>query len=641
MLSSFPSCRHTAIFFFFFSFFFNHCIAGILELDTNQEQASILSRLILEADNKNLWQKQKWLNLLHYKGSDNDYLSQVDDPRYFTSIDGKKNPHQELISSLRAFYDSNTSDPDQHAQCRFIARFNWLKSELKDTFQRYPEISCPEYNEWRKQVPSHKVSLIFPAYHLNSPSSMFGHTLLRIDPEDETINSSWLSTAVNFGANVQAADNSITFAIKGLAGGYSGTFIVTPYYNKIKEYNRNENRDIWEYPLNLTPTETHDLVLHLWELKGINFDYYFFDENCSYRLLELLETARPALKLSNQFGLTAIPVDTVRSIEQANLIKDIAYRPSQYTSINYLLKQLDSDQQSLVFDLSNNASLVNSERFRQYDAQKQSMMLDAAYRYLRYQQNDQGRTENNASNSYQLLQAINASQFASIKPPFEDYQRPERGHLSKRLNLTIGRDEDIDFAEVSFRMSFHSLQDSINGFLEGAQINLASLSIRATEDEVQLQRLDVIDIFSLTPRNDFFKPLSWRIYTGLEQQLTNGEDHLAGHVTGGAGVTYNPWGKGYVYGLVTARLEINSQFQRDVEPALGISSGLLQHFSLGTAHIELSGEEFLNDEYRHRARYLQNITLARNHALQVSVLRQRQSSADFTEAQLSYHYFFH
>ena len=641
MLANVLSCRLTAIPFLFFFFFFNHCIAGDIDLDVNQTKPSVLSKIILQANNKKLWQEQKWLNLVHYKGSNNDFLSQVDDPRYFTSTDGKENPESELITTLQAFYDTDISNPDQHAQCRFIARFNWLKTELKDTLKDYPEVTCTEYNEWRKQVPAHKVSLIFPAYHLNSPSSMFGHTLLRIDPEDETLNSSWLSTAVNFGANVQAADNSIMFAINGLAGGYSGTFIVTPYYNKIKEYNRNENRDIWEYPLNLTPEETHDLVLHLWELKGINFDYYFFDENCSYRLLELLETARPGLKLSNQFGLTAIPVDTVRSIEQADLIEDIAYRPSQYTSINYLLNHLDSAQQALVFEISNNASLINSKRFTQNDAQKQSIMLDAAYRYLRYQQNDQGRTESNASNSYQLLQAINASQFQSIKPVFKDYQRPEKGHLSKRLDLTIGKDEDIDFAEISFRMSFHSLQDSINGFLEGAQINLASLSVRATEDEAQLQRLDVIDIFSLTPRNDFFKPLSWRIYTGLEQQLTNGEDHLAGHVTGGAGVTYTPWDKGYVFGLLTARLEINSQFQRDIEPALGISSGLLQHFSFGTAQIELSGEEFLNDEYRHRARYLQNITLGRNHALQLSVLRQLQSDADFTEAQLSYHYFFH
>ena len=601
----------------------------------------IIDQLLLEAESRLLWKSKKWLNLVHYKGETDDYLSQVDDQRYFTAANGKTDPKAELLSTLKAFYNTDKTLADQHAQCRFIARFNWLQSKLKDFLIQTPNIICAEYNDWRKEVPAHKVSLIFPAYHLNSPSSMFGHTLLRIDPEDEKINSSWLSTAVNFGANIQSEDNSIMFAIKGLAGGYSGTFIVAPYYKKIKEYNRNENRDIWEYPLNLTPQETEQLVLHLWELKGINFDYYFFDENCSYRLLELLETARPSLKLTDQFGLTAIPVDTVRSIEQAELIEGIAYRPSQVTSINYLIDQLTDDQQNFVYKLSNNADLVDSDTFKQLTPDEQSIVLDAAYRYLRFQQNDAGRTQSNASNSYKLLSTINESNFSSVEPSFQNYQRPELGHLSKRLDITAGRDEDIDFAEISFRMSFHSLQDALNGFLEGAQINLASFSVRATEDDVQLQRLDIIDIFSLTPRNQFFQPLSWRVYTGLEQQITNGEDHLAGHVTGGAGVTYNPWHKAYVYGLITARFESNSQFTRKLEPALGISSGLLQHFSFGTSHLEISGEEFLNEEYRHRARFIQNISLSRNHALQFSVLRQRQPNVDFTEGQLSYHYFFH
>lgn len=613
------------------------------QLDLNQldPNSKIIKQLISESSEKSLWKDQKWLNLLHYKADGDDYLSQVDDARYFNAIEGKTNPQQELSSSLKAFYNTDTSDPDQHAQCRFIARFNWLQSQLPDTFVNFPKVSCPQYNEWRKQVPEHKVSLIFPAYHLNSPSSMFGHTLLRIDPADEKIDSSWLSMAVNFGANIQAEDNSIMFAIKGLAGGYSGTFIVNPYYTKIKEYNRNENRDIWEYPLNLTPDETRQLVLHLWELKGINFDYYFFDENCSYRLLELLESARPSLKLSNQFGLNAIPVDTVRSIEQAGLINGIEYRPSQATSINFLIDQLNSTQKTFVYNLSRNAELVNSEQFKQYSQDEQSIILDAAYRYLRFQQNDVGRSKLNAKNSYQLLTAINESAFSSIKPDFKNYQRPEKGHLSKRLDITAGKYDDIDYAEINFRMSFHSLQDALNGFLEGAQINLASLSIRATEEKTQLQRLDVIDIFSLTPRNQFFQPLSWRVYTGLEQQLINGEEHLTGHVTGGAGVTYNPWSKGHLYGLVTARLEFNSQFTREIEPAMGISTGLLQHFSMGTSHLEVSGEEFLNHQYRHRVKFSQNITLSQNQALQLSVLRQRQNVADFTEAQLSYHYFFH
>ena len=139
--------------------------------------------------------------------------------------------------------------------------------------------------------------LVFPAAYLNSPSSMFGHTLLRIDQADVTSNNTaLLSYALNFGAYIEGMDNSILYAWKGLMGGYPGMFALVPYREKLAEYSRLENRDLWEYKLNLTPEETGRMVEHVWELKQVRFDYYFFDENCSFRLLELMEIARPGIE---------------------------------------------------------------------------------------------------------------------------------------------------------------------------------------------------------------------------------------------------------------------------------------------------------------------------------------------------------
>jgi len=328
-------------------------------------------------------------------------------------------------------------------------------------------------------------------------------------------------------------------------------------------------------------------------------------------------------------------------------VTGIQYRPSQATNVEFLLAKLSSDQKDFVYQLSQNSGLANTPKFEQYSLKTQSIMLDAAYRYLRVKQNDEQRSDLIAKNSYELLQIINAKTgFSSPSTGFKDTQRPEKGHLSKRLVFAAGEDNDETYAELKFRMSFHSLNDRLNGYLPGAQINIANLAIRATKDRLQLQQLDLVDIFSITPRNQFFQPLSWRVYSGLEQQFINGQDHLTGHVTAGAGVTYEAWSKALVYGLTTARLEANSQYTRVIEPGLGITSGLLQHFSFGTMHLELSGEEFLNHNFRHRVKLSQNITLKRNHALQFSILRQRQNDSNensfyFTEAEFSYHYFFH
>jgi len=63
--------------------------------------------------------------------------------------------------------------------------------------------------------------LIFPAAYLNNPSSMYGHTLLRIDARDQDEKTRLLAYAINYAANTDET-NGILFALNGLIGGYTG-----------------------------------------------------------------------------------------------------------------------------------------------------------------------------------------------------------------------------------------------------------------------------------------------------------------------------------------------------------------------------------------------------------------------------------
>ena len=184
---------------------------------------------------------------------------------------------------------------------------------------------------------------------------------------------------------------------------------------------------------------------------------------------------------------------------------------------------------------------------------------------------------------------------------------PDQGHGSKRASLGAGKRLENLYTELGFRMAFHSLEDNERGFLRGAQINLGNLQIRAEENEgISLYKLDLVDIFSLTPRSRFFKPVAWKVYTGLERHYTNGVDQLTAHVTGGAGASWNLFKNSQVYALATARLEYNKQLDRAIEPAIGFTSGLLQHFGPTTARLDVSGEQFSDGIYRLRAGYIQN-----------------------------------
>jgi len=616
-------------------------ILSLIFLSSSYANTSYIDSLQQNALEQELWKEKEWINLLHYdvlNKEDDEYLSQVDDERFFNAKDGKTNSKAELLKTISSFFSTEVTD-NAHALCLFVARFDWLNEKLSFDEKELPDVNCSEYKEWREQVDADHVTMIFPAYHLNSPSSMFGHTLLRMDKKFGENESEWLSFSVNFGAKTDPNDNSIFYAFKGLAGGYPGIFIVTPYFEKIKEYNKIENRDIWEYPLNLTAEETHRMLRHLWELKEMNFDYFFFDENCSYRLLELLEVARPGIELTDGLAMTTIPVDTVRAIERANLIKSNDYRPSQATALQHLLNEMNDVEKMLVQQLAKSTDILESEDFKNLSTSKQHKIVDATYKYIRYQQTGTVRDPILAKRSHQLLKQINT--YPQIKPPTYDVPTaPESSHDSRRISFGIGERLDQSYGELNYKFTFHDLEDKATGFLQGAQINMGFIQIRSNEHGTKLHRFDLVDIFSITPRTDFFQPLSWRIYTGVERQPTGLKDKLVSHVTGGAGVSYELWQDSLIYGLGIFRLEHNNDMNNSVEPGIGLHTGLLHHFDGSTVHIELSGEEFKDDIYRVRSSYKHNFFISTNHSLKLIAKREWHSSVRFSEFNLSYQYYF-
>ncbi|HAB02134.1 MAG TPA: hypothetical protein DCE25_04045, partial [Pseudomonas sp.] len=304
-----------------------------------------------------------WIALGHYETAKlGGWRSYVDDDKFFLAADGAHHPDQELAATVQALY-APASLGDKHAQCVFPARTRWLREQLD--LQGLPQPDCQEYKTWYTSIDPHSAALIFPAAYLNSPSSMFGHTLLRIDQSNtRSDDTTLLSYAINFGAYIEGSDNSILYAWKGLMGGYPGLFAMMPYQEKLSEYRSLENRDLWEYQLDLTPEETGRMVEHVWELKQIQFDYFFFDENCSYRLLELLQVARPSLDLTSQFPLTAIPTDTVKAVKQSGLVASEVYRPSRERELLARAEPLDHAEKQQVLAVSADTSQLQSPAFK-------------------------------------------------------------------------------------------------------------------------------------------------------------------------------------------------------------------------------------------------------------------------------------
>lgn len=562
-----------------------------------------------------------WIALGHYEtGKLGGWRSYVDDERFFLAHDGAHHPERELQATVEALYAPATLG-DKHAQCVFPARTRWLREQLQ--LADLPQPRCQEFTRWYQDIDPHGAVLIFPAAYLNSPSSMFGHTLLRIDQSDTQSNdTALLSYAINFGAYIEGSDNSILYAWKGLMGGYPGLFAFMPYQDKLSEYRSLENRDLWEYQLNLTPEETGHMVEHVWELKQVRFDYFFFDENCSYRLLELLQVARPGLDLTSQFPLTAIPTDTVKAVKQSGLVSQVHYRPSRERELLARAEPLELAEKHQVLALSADTEYLRSPDFTALPRDRQALVQDAAYRLERYRATGQARDPARARRSFELLRAINRN-----PPPPLEVERPglpEHGHQSRTWQLGIGSRDERAYAEYGLRMAYHDLNDNAYGFPLGAQIEILQLKLRQYEgNDWQVQRLDLATIRSLTPRNALLKPWSWQVAGGLERVPGKHDDEvLVSHVNGGAGGTWQLGDELLGFALGTVRVEHHNDFAQFIAPAAGFNGGLLWRNGLGNMTLEAKGDYFTNGEVRRSLSLNQQWELGPDLGLRLSARRE-------------------
>ena len=514
-----------------------------------------------------LSQLPKWRALLHYQaqGLNNVEFSEVDDDRFFLSNAGKYDALAELSATVKAF--KQLQQGDESPQCRFPARLKWLQKMLPE--QNLKNISCPAYDDWYSKVKGDALFLIFPSSYINSPSSMFGHTLFRLDGKQ---GHQLLSSAINFAAFTDVNDDELTFTVKGLSGGYPGYVSLVPYYEKVNEYNHIESRDIWEYQLKLSNEQIQEFTRHIWELNEIRFDYFFIDENCSYRLLTLLDAVEPSWQLAAPFTSRTVPTDTIRALEQKGLIGEVTFRPSKTTLIDHQRLQLDDSLRTIARTLADDPyTMARDERFLNLTEKEKAQVLDIAYGYTRYLNLKKKDTDPTLlKRSLKLLSLRSKIDFKgdAYQPLIQPLVRDEHGH--KTLRSSIGATED--FLEIGFRINYHDWLDNLSGYREGAQIEMGDVRFRADESHLQLQHFDVISIRSLGARNRFSQPISWQVNGGYERWLS--DDAGQWQITLGGGHGYET-GPGTAYAFLQTQLANSDRYKNDWRLGVGAELGYL------------------------------------------------------------------
>jgi hypothetical protein len=511
-----------------------------------------------QAEKLGLSKQHYWHLLLHMNGDE----SEIDDDNFFFAKDGKHNPKSELSATLDAFFSNEVKD-DNSSICKFPARYAWLKEKLHG--DDFPAANCVEYDKIFKRVDPKSTTLVFPAAHINSPASMFGHTFLRIN---SSYNSKLLSYAINYAANADAdKENGVVFAIKGLVGGYYGRYSLLPYYEKLKEYRDSEQRDIWEYNLNLTQAETVRMFRHIWELNGTNSFYYFFTENCSYNMLWLLEVARPTLHLRDKFTYQVIPLETVHVAKAAGIIESEYYRPSKRTKLLKYETLLDKSYKQLPIKLvESKVKAADIENNATIEIDQKRYILESGVEYLEYQYS---RGKIKKGDYLELFHEMTTerAKLGITKPlDIKTPPNPIDGHRAVRAEFGLGAKDGDFISYLGIRPAYHDLEDSGYGFLRGTQIEFMNLLASTSKKETKIEEATIISIVSIAQRSLFFKNFSWRTKIGWDN------DYLTQKPTFGLSVGAGfSWGNnlGFVYGMVDPIVYQNSKFHAGLGGSIG------------------------------------------------------------------------
>lgn len=585
----------------------------------------------------NLAEQAQWQALLHYQHE----KSLVTDGAFFFHANGAEDKQAELNATLAAFFQT-TSDDDNSPQCRFPARFAWLQQQLNFKLQQH---RCEKLHNWLKNLAVIGITLVFPVAYLNNPASMFGHSFLRLDSAQSEL----MAWTVNYAA-ITEQERGVAFALKGLFGGYQGQFSLAPYYVLLKEYADLESRDVWEYRLNFSPSEQQRLLLHLWEIQTVHFDYYFINKNCSFQLLALLDVARPELHLIQQFQWDAIPADTVRTVTRVpNLLQQVHYRPALASQITAKAQLLNDEQQTLAKALTDKQLNLDNQLLKQLPATAQAQVLELAFAYLSYSNASKikhnqpldGKLAYDLLTARSLLPALNRE--PTISPPTF---RPDQGHAGNRLQIAAGYDGNAPYTQLGLRWSYHDLTDPAEGFVQGSQVEFFKPAIRyyPQQQRVQFEGLDLIAINSMPASNSFIQPFSWQVNLGVNRQRFNDRQRaLVGAVKVGGGLSYCFNEQTLLSASLSSSLLLSDRFNQYT--AVGFGGSLYAQHDFSTRW-RLSAEATLLHyvqgvtQTTYNYVFNQRVSLSTSQAIVLKIGRSNEFDRAAFDAQLAWQYYF-
>jgi len=487
-----------------------------------------------------------WLRLLHFQGGIfGSAMSAIHSPEFFLDPNGMNDPAAELDATLLALGQPVVQGrEDDHVACRFPARRLWLESHipgLRIALRGIPvELHCGAFEAWSQPHALGSISLMFANGYLGNPASYYGHLFLKFN--SETGSQSYLiDRTENFGALDVKEDNPVEYIVKALIGGYDGGFSQIDFFYQDAAYTENEFRDLWEYRLDLTPAEVNFVTAHAWEIDHKRYTYFFFHDNCAFRVAELLELLD---------GVQAVPPDAPWVIPQAvvkmvaaqirdgkPLVKERKLHPSRQSILYRRYSALSGVQQAMVHSVAAHEIAIGDPAFKVLPEPDQAKIVDTLLDYYQFTSGsvDSGGEKHlpkeyvTALNARFALPPESTDTLAQTQAS-HDRATPDSGHPPGWVQIGLGSQEGLGAVQtIRIRPAYYDDLDSDAAQPPWSSLSMGDLTLERQNDTAQVKRLDFVAISSNRPSVTGLQGdggNGWTARFGLEKQSLTCADCL-------------------------------------------------------------------------------------------------------------------
>ncbi len=447
----------------------------------------------------------KWNKILHYNNK-----FKVINSEFYLSKENNRTSIQELKQTILLLNSSRSKE----IACNFPLRYKFLLDEGLDV--PYHDLAtCTELNNFIDEFQKENISLVFTSEFINSPSSAFGHIMLILHDNNSSLN---IADTIHFAGKTSIEDGFFKYAYKGLAGKYNGYFIREPFFKKIYQYNIIEQRFMYIYKLDYTKQNILNIIYHLYELRKATFKYSFLSTNCSSEIINLLDVADLDKNIRTN-SLFYLPIDAVKDLEIRIKGKD-KFIPL-LNKLDYLISTMTKKE----LDIFNNIIKTNKIPEHNYsNIINESLVYYSVFNFRKFH-----RSYKNYNDIMQLKYSKSSINIDEVNPL----------NKTQPSNIAVGyyNNNVANGLVFEYRPLLIDKYDIQLNKLQESEITLFKLRLIEFNNNLYIDKVDLLNMNSYPVQKNFYMPSSWNIYLGYNKY--NVENNLRINASLGLGLTHN------------------------------------------------------------------------------------------------------